>query len=79
MEQDKLIKIFIRFLKNNNAYSEYQNLWINDKGVLGYENINIWLTKVHPTQFIFSAFIWQANKWSYLHKKWIGLISKKEN
>lgn len=68
------IALFIKFLKENNVYLEYQKLWPN--GRKDCKDVKTWLFRTNPCNYLFSAFSWPTDNWSLLHNRWLKLIDK---
>jgi hypothetical protein len=79
MKQEMYIALFIKFLKENNVYSEYKELWAdNRKSLVASPNPKEWLFKANTCNYLFSAFSWPSDCWCQLHKRWLRLIEKSE-
>lgn len=78
MKKEMYIALFIKFLKENNVYSEYKELWENNKTVGGILDIKKWLFKANTHNYLYSAFSWPSVRWCSLHNRWLRLIEKSE-
>lgn len=76
MRQEMYIALFIKFLKENNVYSEYKKLWLN--GRRDCKDFKVWIFRTNPCNYLFSAFNWPSSDWSLLHSRWLKLIVKSE-
>lgn len=87
----ELSKIFLYFLKENNALEEYKKEIIKDRKIMGlYEQINPLVDKHLFNDYSFKdgirglimyPFVWEnTNKghsfWSTLHVKWLAKVDK---
>lgn len=67
-------KIFVRFLKEENVYTEYIRLvnkcHCHNKGVMYH------LLNTNPYQFISGGFVWENMKWSFISVKWRKIYLK---
>ena len=72
MNENIYLKLFIRFLKEHNAYSAYiQNVIIDS-------DINFSLDKVGKERFLSAAFRWEEKRNVYDCKFWVRLDLKWE-
>ena len=79
MKKEMYIALFIKFLKENNVYSEYKELWTdNRKDLVASPNMKEWLFKTNTCNYLFSAFSWPSDLWCPLHNRWLKLIAKSE-
>lgn len=86
MKEHYILKLFIKFLKENKAYEEYLIRLNSHKG--GKENsINyiVLQCKNNPLDLIMSAFPWislkyinSKIKWNDLHREWYFLLLKED-
>ena len=79
MKKEMYIALFIKFLKENNVYSEYKELWAdNRKSLVAPPNPKEWLFGANTCNYLFAAFSWPSHDWSLLHNRWLRLIEKSE-
>ena len=80
MDKKQLLKLFIKLLKENNAYEIYLNkLHYYKKGVDGASIFIVKTMKYFPDELIVSAFPWvseptQKKTWSRLHEDWCNIL-----
>ena len=79
MSKQKILKLFIKFLKYHQVYDSYVLRLINTKGYKISQNFIIRTIKKEPENLIVSAFFWITPKnqkitWSQLHSKWEKIL-----
>lgn len=79
MSKQKLLKLFIKFLKYHQVYDSYVLRLINTKGYKMSQNFIIRTIKKEPENLIMSAFLWVTPKnqkitWSQLHSEWNKIL-----
>lgn len=74
MKKEIYIALFIKFLKENNVYLEYQKLWSTQKR--DCKDVKTWLFRTNSANYLFSAFSWPTDNWSLLHVRWLKLVEK---
>ena len=74
MKKEMYIALFIKFLKDNNVYLEYQKLW--PTGNRDCKDVKTWLFRTNAANYLLSAFSWPTDNWCLLHNKWLKLVEK---
>ena len=74
MKKEMYMALFIKFLKENNVYLEYQKLWLTEKR--DCKDVKAWLFRTNTANYLYSAFSWPTDNWYLLHNRWLKLIEK---
>ena len=81
MSKQHLIRVFIKFLKYNQAYEPYVSSLKETKGSKESKNFIIRCMKTGPDNLIINAFPWvttrqQKKAWGQLHREWVLFLEK---
>lgn len=79
LTDNEVFKIFLRFLKNKNAYNEYVLKVKNNYSLLENFSAKINELKRKREDILLSSFLWNDNKWRLYHNEFKLLIKKIQN